>query len=422
MNTMDLTPGPAGITVGTKNWSYFSCDRLEEVIEVQNEFYWKNKGGANTIIFLYGLVCSFGAMANLLVIVSFLRTPHLHNLRNYFIVNLAVSDLLMCVLTAPFTLYLTLNLFWPFGNFACQGVASAQAVNLFVSCLTLVLIAMDRFLLTLCPVKWRLAAKAPLAFYVVVWLASLMLALPYFFAVQAENVDLIDPWNQPRIDEMMELCGKTRPQVCIERTWHRLPVSRKSYTLIVLAIQYILPLVSLGFAYSQIGFTIRKRVKYNTTVDQHRKQILAQRNRKALLLLLTLVLVYGICWLPMNAYNVLNVFEIIQFSQYRYIYCHLIGMTSASINPLMYGLINDSFRNAFFTMLRPLLGPCTKYIAVSPNQPTHTTYSFTMMNAVNSPRRESPKFAEANGNNHRTVPLIQVQQSEDSALLSPPQL
>lgn len=36
----------------------------------------------------------------------------------------------------------------------CFQVASAQAVNLFVSCLTLVLIAMDRFLLTLCPIKW----------------------------------------------------------------------------------------------------------------------------------------------------------------------------------------------------------------------------------------------------------------------------
>lgn len=38
-------------------------------------------------------------------------------------------------------------------------MASIQAVNLFVSCLTLVLIAMDRFLLTLCPVKWYVFLK-----------------------------------------------------------------------------------------------------------------------------------------------------------------------------------------------------------------------------------------------------------------------
>lgn len=172
------------------------------------------------------------------------------------------------------------------------------------------------------------------------------------------------------------------PQTCLERTWDRLPVSRRTYTVIVLFIQYFLPLVSLGFAYSQIGSTIRKRVKYNTTVDHHRKQAMVQRNRKALLLLLLLVLIYGIAWLPMNLYNVLNVFEVIEFSQYYYIFCHLIGMTSASINPILYALINDSFRGAFFNMLRPVLKPCTKYITVSPDQRnTHTTYSFTM-NAV----------------------------------------
>jgi hypothetical protein len=84
-------------------------------------------------------------------------------------------------------------------------VASAQAVNLFVSCLTLVLIAMDRFLLTLCPVKWRLAAKAPLAFYLVVWLTALFVALPYFFAVHAETVDNLDPWNMPNIDALVSI-------------------------------------------------------------------------------------------------------------------------------------------------------------------------------------------------------------------------
>lgn len=39
--------------------------------------------------------------------------------------------------------------------------------------------------------------------------------------------------------------------------------------------------------------------------------------RKAMLLLLLLVLIYAIAWLPMNAYNVLNALDIIEFSQYR---------------------------------------------------------------------------------------------------------
>ncbi len=40
--------------------------------------------------------------------------------------------------------------------------------------------------------------------------------------------------------------------------------------------------------------------------------------RRALLLLLMLVMVYAIAWLPINAYHVLSTFEVIEFSQYRY--------------------------------------------------------------------------------------------------------
>uniref|UniRef100_A0A915EHH2 G-protein coupled receptors family 1 profile domain-containing protein n=1 Tax=Ditylenchus dipsaci TaxID=166011 RepID=A0A915EHH2_9BILA len=195
---------------------------------------------------------------------------------------------------------------------------------------------------------------------------------------------------------MLSICKRKRPEICIEKAWHRLPFSRRTYTLSVLAIQYVLPLSALIYSYSQIGSTIRKRVKYSTTVDFSRKQLLTKRNRKALLLLLSLIVTYACAWLPINAYNVLNVLDIIEFSQYRYIFCHLIGMSSACINPILYALINDSFRSAFLVMLRPFFRPCTKYVAVggggsggagghpphyNHHQPqhTHTTFSSTVL-------------------------------------------
>ncbi|KAK0422337.1 hypothetical protein QR680_007511 [Steinernema hermaphroditum] len=356
------------------NWTEINCDFFDEIYEIQENLYWKHIGAGNILI-PYGFVCTFGAIANLFVIVSFMKTSHLRNLRNYFIVNLAFSDLTLCVVTGPLTQYFTLNLFWPWGNLTCRVMASVQAVNMFVSCLTLVLIAMDRFLLTLCPVKWRLAATAPIICYLVVWLTSLVVAAPYFFAVSSEDVRMFHPWNSSHTDLMLSYCKRKRPQMCLENNWDFLPFSRRTYTLTVLAIQYVLPLAALGFAYSQIGSTIRKRIKTSTTVDHQKRHILVQRNRKALLLLLFLVLIYGIAWLPINAYNVLHVLDIIHFSQYRYIFCHLIGMTSACMNPIMYGLINDSFRNAFISLLRPLLAPCTKYITVVPPH-THTTHSY----------------------------------------------
>ncbi|VDM08673.1 unnamed protein product [Wuchereria bancrofti] len=369
------------------NWSDINCYEFDEIYNIQNNFLWQHRGGSYVLL-LYGLVCIFGTLANLFVLIAFLRTSHIRNLRNYFIANLAMSDFLLCVVTAPVTLYLTRNLFWPFGSFACQTLASVQAVNMFVSCMTLVLIAMDRVLLTLCPIKWqvKLAAVAPIICYCTVWLTSIVIAAPYFFAVNAEDV-MLEPWNQPYIDVTLHICGRKRPQTCVEKAWHRLPFSRRTYTLSMLAIQYLLPLTALAFSYSQIGSAIYKRVKASTTIGQKRRQVMMQRNRKALLLLSLLVLIYAAAWLPMNAYNVLSVLEVIEFSQYRYLFCHLVGMTSACINPILYALINDSFRAAFISVLRPVIRSCTRYTTVSTNQQSTFTFSFN--------EREPVKHQEA---------------------------
>ncbi|KAL3104333.1 hypothetical protein niasHT_029118 [Heterodera trifolii] len=300
------------------NWTAMDCVWLEEVHNIQNHLYWRQNSPV-LLLSLYAVVCTFGTVVNLFVLLSFARVSQLRNLHNYFIANLAVSDLLLCTVTAPMTLYLSMNFFWPFGTPACQIISSIQAVNMLVSCLTLVLIAMDRFLLTLFPVKWRMAAKAPLFCYLFAWFCAIIVAAPYGAAVSVEDATILDPWNTPHVEHLLIVCNHRRPQICMENadTWSRLPFSRRNYTLFVLGIQYILPLSALAIAYSQIGSTIRKRVKMSTTVDGDRKQSMAKRNRKALLLLSCLVIVYAVAWAPMHAYNVLHVLEAINFSQYQ---------------------------------------------------------------------------------------------------------
>uniref|UniRef100_A0A915MG88 G-protein coupled receptors family 1 profile domain-containing protein n=1 Tax=Meloidogyne javanica TaxID=6303 RepID=A0A915MG88_MELJA len=148
-----------------------------------------------------------------------IREIQLRNLRNYFIANLAFSDLLMCTITAPVTLYLSLNFFWPFGKFACQLVASIQAVNILT--------------LSFC------AAKAPLICYLFVWICSFIVAAPYGAAVSAEYARMLDPWNSANVELLLPICDREQPQICMEdvKRWDRLPFSRRTYTLTVLAIQ-----------------------------------------------------------------------------------------------------------------------------------------------------------------------------------------
>uniref|UniRef100_A0A158PAX0 G_PROTEIN_RECEP_F1_2 domain-containing protein n=1 Tax=Angiostrongylus cantonensis TaxID=6313 RepID=A0A158PAX0_ANGCA len=283
----------------------------------------------SSIVFLYGIVCTFGALANLVVLFAFIRTANLRNLRNSFIVNLACSDLLLCVVTAPVTLYTSANLFWPFGNISCKVLASLQAVNTFVSSLTLALIAMDRVLLTKYPVKWRLAPTASIICYCIVWIISIVVALPYSLTVKSQKFDRAEPWNDVHTPAM---------------------VNRAHNSAFSTIFQYLLPLCALAYAYVQIGSTIRRRSKVSRTIDQARRMSMQSRNRRALLLLMILVLTYAICWAPMNIHNALNSFEVISYSQYRYLFCHLVGISSACVNPITYALVNESFRNALHHM------------------------------------------------------------------------
>ncbi len=57
-----------------------------------------------------------GSVGNLLVIFVVARNPAMRTARNVFVVNLAVSDLMLCLITMPLTLIEILYLTWQFGN------------------------------------------------------------------------------------------------------------------------------------------------------------------------------------------------------------------------------------------------------------------------------------------------------------------
>lgn len=76
--------------------NYHEDDFLENVFEVKAFFY-----SLYIIIFMLGLI------GNTLVCFVIIRNKSMHTVTNYFILNLALSDILLCIFAVPFTpLYL----------------------------------------------------------------------------------------------------------------------------------------------------------------------------------------------------------------------------------------------------------------------------------------------------------------------------
>lgn len=97
------------------------------------------------IIPCYTAVALVGIFGNYLLLYVICCTRKMHNVTNFFIGNLAFSDMLMCATCVPFTLAYAFNPHgWIFGRFMCYLVYLIQPVTVYVSVFTLTAIAVDR--------------------------------------------------------------------------------------------------------------------------------------------------------------------------------------------------------------------------------------------------------------------------------------
>ena len=81
---------------------------------------------------LYTIIFVVGLLGNVLVVFVVAQNRAMQTVTNCFIANLALSDILLCVLAVPFTpLYFYLNE-WIFGKILCHLVAYSQVYKLII--------------------------------------------------------------------------------------------------------------------------------------------------------------------------------------------------------------------------------------------------------------------------------------------------
>ena len=103
--------------------------------------------GLVIILTMFIVMIIFGVFGNALVVFAVMRYRQLQTARNVFILNLAISDLCLCIFTQPFNLLRLLVKYhpWTYGNVLCKMSSLLQGTNVFVSTITITAIALDRF-------------------------------------------------------------------------------------------------------------------------------------------------------------------------------------------------------------------------------------------------------------------------------------
>lgn len=279
----------------------------------------------------YSIIFVLGLFGNVLVVFVVGRNRQMHTVTNLFIANLALSDVLLCVLAVPFTpLYTFLNR-WVFGKTLCHVVPYAQGASVYISTLTLTSIAVDRFLVIIYPFHPRMKIEVCLAIIVSIWIVGLVVTLPYGLYMQLEE-----------------------PYYC-EEHWPSEPF-RKVFSSLTSIVQFVVPFIVITFCYTLVSIKLKNRARAKLgSKTSKREEADRERKRRTNRMLIAMVAIFGISWLPLNIVNVVDDFysraNVWSYYKLCFFMSHCVAMSSICYNPFLYAWLNDNFRKEFKQVL-----------------------------------------------------------------------
>lgn len=121
--------------------TYFAHDftNFNESCEILPANYTTRKPTFSTVVYtMYVTIFVIALLGNVFVCYIVMQSPRMRTVTNYFIMNLAVGDILITVLCVPFTSVPIMWQYWPFGAIMCPVVNYVSTLSVFVSAYTLV--------------------------------------------------------------------------------------------------------------------------------------------------------------------------------------------------------------------------------------------------------------------------------------------
>ena len=235
--------------------------------------------------FAYCLLFVVSLAGNILIGIIVYKEKALRTPINILIVNMAISDLLFSIICFP-ALFVRLNaashwlLSGPFGQALCRLRYFVTDVSIVVSVQSLVLIAVDRFVAVVFPLRPSLiSSKRCRLFILVIWVVAMAVSCPQLLVWKVVD-------NTERLVCQRELNDKFRESSSI-----------KNYTLVTIIVFLYVPLVLIAIFYFSIAVRIKSQKIPGEPSVNARKQRL-KRERNALKMSVAIVFAFAVCWLP----------------------------------------------------------------------------------------------------------------------------
>ncbi|ELW70462.1 neuropeptide FF receptor 2 [Tupaia chinensis] len=309
------------------------------------DYYLHQPQVAAVFIISYFLIFFLCMVGNTVVCFIVMRNKHMHTVTNLFILNLAISDLLVGIFCMPITLLDNIIAGWPFGNTMCKISGLVQGISVAASVFTLVAIAVDRFRCVVYPFKPKLTLKTALVIIVIIWVLAITIMSPSAVMLQVQE----EKYYRVRLNSQ----DKTSPVYWCREDWPN-QAMRKIYTTVLFASIYLAPLSLIVVMYGRIGISLFKSAApHARRQNQEQWHMVSKKKQKVIKMLLIVALLFILSWLPLwtlmllSDYADLSPNELRVVNIYVYPFAHWLAFCNSSVNPIIYGFFNENFRRGF---------------------------------------------------------------------------
>ncbi|XP_060077899.1 neuropeptide CCHamide-1 receptor-like [Ylistrum balloti] len=286
---------------------------------------------------LFVILMLTGVLGNGTLIFTVLRNKSMRNVPNILIVNLSAGDLLLLLMSAPFSATVFTLESYPFGELICKMNEYLQTLSAGVSILTLTALSGDRYVAIVYPMskhKGKPTVKTSIA-VASIWIISAIFAIPDAISFNIEFSEVY--YCHPFPDRWHEWYGKAH---CLFRF----------FTL------FLIPLIIIGTFYCLMARILVKSsrqmpceaTKGPGQSQQQQRQIEARM--KVARVVLSFVLLFVICWLPRHVYLIWFYWTDFDFSDF-WIWFKVFGFcltyVYSCVNPYALYFLSSQFRKYY---------------------------------------------------------------------------
>ena len=287
-------------------------------------------------------------LGNSLIAVVVYKTSTLRKPINFLIVNMAMSDLLFSLIMVPVTLVYLHLYSWAItegvlASITCKVTPYLADVSLLVSVQSLVVIAVDRFVAVVFPLRVSiLTSKRCLLCIVSMWIVSMLVAIPYLDT-----------------NRLFEFDGKF---FCLPSYWKEVLSGGMSIADSYLGFATLFvyfPSALLIILYTTI-FTKLKSQKIPGEGSTHSERQRAKRNRNVLRMAVAIVFTFILCQLPSSIVSMLILHRANSLPCTFLIYSHVPVFTLfaySAVNPCICLAFSGNYREGLKKVLKCFSSP-----------------------------------------------------------------